>query len=120
MANDETISFMSFTFEIGLESMDSRVGTLITAKSSQKIFGGIKPFNWIEMKRNWEHLKNIYFSKLARGRTVDILLEVHHHELMYSIKEVVGKWSAVSQTYSTRLDNNGEIRWVHRYQLLSY
>ena len=59
VANDETISFMSSTFEIGLESMDGRVNTGITVQSSKTICGGMKPVNWIQMKHNWQHLKNI-------------------------------------------------------------
>ena len=91
VAKDETISFMSSMFEIGLESMDGRVDTCITAQSSKKICGGMKPVNWIQMKHNWEHLKNIRFPKLSPGRTVDILLGADCHELMYSMKEIVGE-----------------------------
>ncbi|CAB3981674.1 Hypothetical predicted protein [Paramuricea clavata] len=40
VANDQTISFMSNTFTIGLESMDGRVDTEIVAKTSGKICGG--------------------------------------------------------------------------------
>ena len=40
VANDETVSFMSSTFQIGLESMDGRVDTEIIAQTSKKICGG--------------------------------------------------------------------------------
>ena len=45
VANDQTISFMSNTFTIGLESMGGRVDTEIVAKSSGKICGGMKAVN---------------------------------------------------------------------------
>ena len=51
----------------------------------------MKPVNWIQMKHNWEHLKNIRFPKLSPGQTVDILLGADYHELMYSMKEIVGE-----------------------------
>ena len=91
VANDETISFMSSTLEIGLESMDGRVDACITAQSSKKICGVMKPVNWIQMKHNWEHLKNIRFPKLSPGWMVDILLGVDYYELVYSMKKIVGE-----------------------------
>ena len=42
VANNQTISFMSNTFTIGLESTDGRVDTEIAAKMSEKIYGGMK------------------------------------------------------------------------------
>ena len=39
VANDDTVSFMSSTFQIGLESMDGRADTEITARTSKKICG---------------------------------------------------------------------------------
>jgi hypothetical protein len=104
VANDETVSFMSSTFQIGLESMDGRVDTEIIAQTSKKICGGMKPVNWIKLKHNWEHLSKIHFPKLAPGRSIDILLGADHHELMYSMKEIPGK----SDQPSTRLHWDGQ------------
>ncbi|CAB4024280.1 Hypothetical predicted protein, partial [Paramuricea clavata] len=61
VANDQTISFMSNTFTIGLESMDGRVDTEIVAKTLGKICGGMKAVNWLTIKQNWNHLKKIPF-----------------------------------------------------------
>ena len=60
-ANDQTISFMSNTFTIGLESTDGRVDKEIVAKTSEKIYGGMKAVSWLTLKQNWNHLKNIPF-----------------------------------------------------------
>ena len=129
VANDETISFMSSTFEIGLESMDGRVDTLVTAQSSKKICGGMKPVNWIKMKHNWKHLKKIHFSKVATGRTVDILLGADHHELMYSMREIVGEpdepsarlcplgWTAMGKVDGLASENAYHTRFHHTYRL---
>ena len=91
VANDQTISFMSNTFTIGLESTDGRVDTEIVAKTSEKICGGMKAVNWLTIKQNWSHMKEIPFPKLAKGNKIDVLLGGDHYELMYSMKEVVGK-----------------------------
>ena len=119
VANDETVSFMSSNFLIGLESVDGRVDTKITAQTSKKICGGMKPVNWIKLKHNWEHLSKIHFPKLAPGRSIDILLGADHHELMYSMKEIPGKsdqpsarlcplgWTAVGKVEATaRMDQH--------------
>ena len=50
VANDQTICFMSGTFEIGLESTDGRVDTKIIAKTSNKICGGLKAVNWVNIQ----------------------------------------------------------------------
>ena len=50
VANDQTISFMSNTFAIGLESTDGRVDTEIVAKTSKRICGGMKAVNWLTMR----------------------------------------------------------------------
>lgn len=84
-ANDQTISVMSNTFAIGLESMGGRVDTEIVAKTSEKICGGMKAVNWLTIKQNWDHLKEIPFPTLAT-----LLLGVDYDELMYSMKEIVG------------------------------
>ena len=41
---------MSATMEIGLESPDGWVDTVIVAKTSNNICGGMKPTNWLEIK----------------------------------------------------------------------
>ena len=63
VANDETVSFMSSNVVIGLESVDGRVDTKITAETSKKICRGMKPVNWIKLKHNWKHLSKIHFPK---------------------------------------------------------
>ena len=56
---------MSATMEIGLESLDGRVDTVIVAKTSNNICGGMKPTNWLHIKEQWKRLRNIPFPKLG-------------------------------------------------------
>ena len=90
VANAQTICFMSGTFEIGLESTDGRVDTKIIAKTSNKICGGLKAVNWVNIQDRWNHLREIPFPRLAKGNRIDVLLGADHYELMYSMKEVRG------------------------------
>ena len=50
VANGKKVSLMSATMEIGLESPDGWVDTVIVAKISNNICGGMKPTNWLEIK----------------------------------------------------------------------
>ena len=90
VANDQTISFMSNTFTIGVEGTDGRVNTEIVAKTSEKICGGMKDVNWLTIKQNWNHVKEIPFPTSAKGNQIDVLFGADHYELMYSMKEIVG------------------------------
>ena len=90
VANDQTLHFISSSFKIGLESTDGRVDTKITAKTSNKICGGLKAVNWVKTQDRWNHLTGIPFPRLAKGNRIDVLLGADHYELMYSVKEVTG------------------------------
>ena len=50
VVNDHSIRFFSSTVQISLESTDSRVDTKITAKTSDRICGGLKAVSWINDK----------------------------------------------------------------------
>lgn len=78
VANDQTLRFMSSSFEIGLESTDGRVDTKITAKTSNKICGGLKAVNWVKIQDRWNHLTGIPFPRLAKGNRIDVLLGADH------------------------------------------
>ena len=91
VANDQKVKFMSMTFQVGLESIDGKVNRTISAKTSQKICGGMKAINWVNIKHKWSHLNEIPFPQLARRGTIDVLLGADNHELMTTIKEIPGK-----------------------------
>ncbi|CAB4008450.1 Hypothetical predicted protein [Paramuricea clavata] len=93
VANDETVTFMSSTFDVGLQSTDGHVDTTITVQSSKKICGA------------------------------------DHHELMCSMKEVVGehgqpsarpcllRWTAVGKVNGTESNGSHHTGFHHTYFL---
>ena len=64
VAIGQKVTLMSATMEIGLESLDGRVDTVIVAKTSIIICGGMKPITWLQIKDQWKHLRDIPFPKL--------------------------------------------------------
>lgn len=90
VANDKQVKFMSMTVQVGVESIDGKLKRTISAKTSQKICGGMKPVNWLKIKHKWFHLSDIPFAQLAQRGTIDVLLGADNHELMAIIKEVPG------------------------------
>ena len=90
VANDQKVDLMSATMEIGLESLDGRVDTVIVAKTSHSICGGMKPTNWLEIRDQWKHLKNIPFPKLGKRSKIDVLIGSDYYNLLFPMKEVRG------------------------------
>ena len=81
---------MSATMEIGLESVDGRVDTVIVAKTSNNICGGMKPTNWLQIKDQWKHLRDIPFPKLGKRSKIDVLIGSDYYNLLFPMKEVRG------------------------------
>ena len=86
VANDQKVSMMSATLEIGLESVDGTVDTVIVMKTSNKICGGMKPTDWVKIKHNWSHLKNIPFPKLANRGRIDVLIVSYYYHLLFPMR----------------------------------
>ena len=78
---------MVATLEIGLESVDGKVDTTIVVKTSDKICGGMKPIDWVTMKQQWNHLKDIPFPHLAEKQVIDVLLGSYYYHLMFPMQE---------------------------------
>ena len=66
VANGPKVNLMSATMEIGLESLDGRVDTIIVAKTSNNICGGMKPINYLHIKDQWKYMSDIPFPKLGK------------------------------------------------------
>ena len=96
---------MSATMEIGLESPDGWVGTVIVAKTSNNICGRMKPTNWLEIKDQQKRLRDIPFPKLGKRSTIDVIIGSDYYNLLFPMKEVRGG------------DNEGRtaIHWYHWY-----
>ena len=82
---------MAATLEIGIESVDGQVDTTIVVKTSNKICGGMKPTDWVTMKQQWNHLKEIPFPNLAQKGVIDVLLGSHYYHLMFPMQEIRGQ-----------------------------
>ena len=90
VANGQKVNLMSATMEIGLESLDGRVDTVIVAKTSNNICGGMKPTNWLQIKDQWKHLRDIRFPKLGKRSKIDVLIGSDYYNLLFPMKEVRG------------------------------
>lgn len=91
VANDQKVRLMAATLEIGLESVDGKVDKTIVVKTSDKICGGIKPTDWVTMKQQWNHLKDIPFPHLAEKGVIDVLLGSDYYHLMFPMQEIRGQ-----------------------------
>ena len=63
VANHQKVDLMPVTVEIGLESLDGRVDTIIVAKASNSICGGMKRTDWLQIRDQWKHLRDTPFPK---------------------------------------------------------
>ena len=91
VANNQKVQLMAATVEVGIESIDGKVNTSIVVKTSDKICGGMKPTNWLEIQHQWDHLKDVPFPKLATKGFIDVLLGSDYYNLMFPMREIRGK-----------------------------
>ena len=52
-----------------------------------KICGGMKPTDWVTMKQQWNHLKDIPFPHLAEKGVIDVLLRSDYYHLMFPCRK---------------------------------
>ena len=90
VSNGQKVNLKSATMEIGLESLDGQVNTVIIAKTSNNICGGMKPTNWLQIKDQWKHLRDIPFPKLGKRSKIDVLIGSDYYNLLFPMKEVRG------------------------------
>ena len=90
VANGQKVNLMSATVEIGLERLHGQVDTVIVAKTSKNICGGMKPTNWLQIKDQWNHLRGIPFPKLGKRSKIDVLIGSDYNSLLFPMKEVHG------------------------------
>ena len=88
VGNCQRDNLMSATTEIGLESLGGRVDTIIVAKTSNNIFGGMKPTNWLQIKDQWKHFRDIPFPKLGKRSKIDVFIGSDYYNLLFPMEEV--------------------------------
>ena len=91
VANDGKVQLMAATLEIGIESIDGKVDTTLVVKTNDKICGGMKPTDWVKMKHQWNHLRDIPFPSLAEKGIIYVLLRSDYYHLMFPMQEIRGK-----------------------------
>ena len=109
VAYGQTASLMSATMEV-LDSLGGRVDTIIVAKTSNIICGGMKPTNWLQIKDQWKHFRHITFPKLGERSKMDVPISSDYYILLLPIKEARGgdnqpsarlcpmEWTAIGTT----------------------
>ena len=50
----------------------------------------MKPANWLQIKDQWKHLRDIPFPKLGKRSKIDILIGSDYYNLLFPMKEVCG------------------------------
>ena len=90
VANDQKVDLMSAIMEIGLESLYGQVDTVSVAKTSNSICGGMKPTNWLQIRDQWKHLRDIPFPKLGKRSKIDVLIGSDYYNRLFPMKEVCG------------------------------
>lgn len=88
--NDNVESFETMPIKVGLESMKGQTDTTITAFATNRVTGNMKPINWKQHARKWEHLTGIQFPNLGQRLTVDVLIGLDYSDLHYSYRDIRG------------------------------
>jgi len=131
VANAQQVSFPSMTFNIGIASLDKQIDTIIKAKTSVNICGGMRAVNWINLKNNYKHLKDIPFFPVTNQGKIDILLGTDNYHLIYPIQEIIGAvdepyarrcplgWTAVGHLGNNHTQSNYNTKMCNTYNLQS-
>ena len=69
-----------------MERLDCHMDTVIVAKTSNNICGGMKPTNWLQIKDQWKHLRGILIPKLAKNSKIDVLIGSDYNNLLFPIE----------------------------------
>ena len=57
---------------------------------SNNICGGMKPTNWLQIKDQRKHLRDIPFPKLGKSSKIDVLIGLDYYNLLFPLKGVRG------------------------------
>ena len=76
---------------VTLMSLSGQVNMKVDAFTVTRVTGNMKSVNWVKNKQGWKHLKGIKFAVPSKRVIVDMLIEIDHPDLHYSIKDVKGE-----------------------------
>ena len=77
--------------ELDLQSVDGRTSTRVSAFTTTRVTGDMRPVNWKVQATKWKHLQGINFPNMGSRPIVDMLIGIDHAELHYSIKDIRGQ-----------------------------
>ena len=130
--NNQSDTFETMPVEFGLESLDGRVDTKISAFTANKITGNLRVVNWQRQKDKWSHLKDIKFPRVGPKPIIDILIGIDYADLHFSCQDIRGGagepvarltplgWTCIgnpecdSRTYQSRLVHTYFIKPVQK------
>ena len=89
--NGKEGSFQTMPVEFGMQSVDGRTSTRVSAFTTTRVTGDMRPIDWKVLATKWKHLQGIYFPNLGPRPIVDMLIGIDYAELHYSIKDIRGQ-----------------------------
>ena len=129
VAIGQKVNLMSATMEIGLESVDGRVDTVIVSKTSNNICGWMKPIICLQIKDKWKHLRDIPFPKLGKRSKIDVFIGSDYYNLLFPMKEVRGgdndpsarlcqlRWTAIGTLGTSERHGKSNTGYLNTYRI---
>ncbi|XP_070582141.1 uncharacterized protein [Ptychodera flava] len=89
--NGQMKTFQSTTIEVGLERIDGRVNTKISALTTNRVTGDMQVIDWNKTAGKWTDLKGIDFPRRGRRSIVDVFIGLDYADLHNSYRDVRGQ-----------------------------
>jgi hypothetical protein len=99
-----TTKYKTCQVQFQVESLDGTCKKKITAKVMPELCGKVKPIDWNQAKKKYEHLQNITFPQVDKEVSIDLIIGNSTPSLLTAIeKEVEGKNDNEPTARKTRL-----------------
>ena len=89
--NGQLKSFETTPVECTIENLDGKTSLKVTAFTTGKVAGNVRPMDWITCAEEWPHLRSIKFYKLRPRPIVDMLIGLDCADLHFSLQDVQGE-----------------------------
>ena len=76
--------------EFGIRSLDCVTHKKASAYTTKRVTGNMQVIEWNLYKTKWRHLKDINSLPVGPCPIADVLIGVHHPDLLYTLKDVRG------------------------------
>ncbi|KAK3732000.1 hypothetical protein QZH41_005502 [Actinostola sp. cb2023] len=88
--NGQVDTFETMPAEFGVESLDGRTSTKVSAFTADRVTGNMKVIDWNNCAKKWNHLRSVNFPYLGPRPIVDVLIGIDYADLHYSIQDIRG------------------------------